>query len=278
LLFDEIEKAHSKVFDALLQVLDSGRMTDGKGEVVDFKNTVILMTSNLGSDIIKMGMEQGSPSEVIEDAVIENLKTSFRPEFLNRFDAKVVYSSLTPEVVVTIAENELIKLSDRLIADNEIELHWHPDVPVEITNKAYDANDGARPIQRFINTEIIGKLTDGFLDGSIKKGDMVFIGVDAGQLALFSVLEEELKAIQDSITQESALEKDLFTKTIQTPKVHEDDIVDADVDDDISTSDMESSLAAAKKKLKSNKKLKKLKKKSKKKEEQEDSLPVETGE
>jgi ATP-dependent Clp protease ATP-binding subunit ClpB len=266
LLFDEIEKAHPRVFDALLQVLDNGRMTDGKGETVNFKNTVIIMTSNLGSNIIKYGFENGDPVELIEAALLDDIKKDFRPEFLNRFDAKVMFNALPPKVIVGIANNELQKLSDRLVRDNELELFWHPDVPVAITNQAYDVNDGARPIQRFIDTEIVAKITEGILDLSITKGDTLFLSTEDDEMILFPVEPEELAAIQASISPEAHLDETLVEQTSTNPKVNPDDIVDAIMDD-----------APSKKEIKARKAAKKAAKKAKKHNATEKPLSTEVG-
>jgi ATP-dependent Clp protease ATP-binding subunit ClpB len=197
ILFDEIEKAHTRVFDALLQILDAGRMTDGQGEVVDFKNTIIIMTSNIGSDIIREGLEHGYDAEVIETALLDEIKKHFRPEFLNRFDAKVVFNSLTPESVEKIAESELKKLINKLQEDNEIDMFYHPDIPVYITNKAYSLVDGARPVKRFINDKIIQLLTDKILCGEVEKGSNVYLRLDENKnLILFSVNDKELQELQ----------------------------------------------------------------------------------
>ena len=214
ILFDEIEKAHPRVFDTLLQILDAGRMTDGQGFEVDFKNTIIIMTSNIGSDIIKAGIEREHPTEVIEMALFDEVKNHFRPEFLNRFDAKVMFNALRPVDVVGISENELQKLQEKLLEDNDIELNWHRDLPVYITNEAYDISNGARPIKRFINDVIVNKLTSAILDGSIKKNSIVYVAVDNG-LVLFQVDREELKAIKSEEVSEIAL-NGVVSKT--TPK------------------------------------------------------------
>lgn len=257
ILFDEIEKAHSKIFDALLQILDAGRMTDGKGNVVDFKNTVIIMTSNIGSQIIRVGLEQGHPIEGIEMALFDEIKKHFRPEFLNRFDAKVMFNSLSPEVVVDIADAELHKLSERLITENNLELHWHPDVPVEITNQAYDVNDGARPIKRFINNTIVNLLTEAILDQTISSGDNIYLSTADGEMIIFPISYDELAVLQKEQEHETTLDAELIEKTTVSSKVDASDIVDAEIDDIDSGSDpddMDKELKAAKKKLKKKKK------------------------
>ena len=200
ILFDEIEKAHSKVFDSLLQVLDSGRMTDGQGVVVDFKNTIIIMTSNYGSEIIRAGIQNDIDIEDIEDAMGEELRKHFRPEFLNRFDAKVVFNSLTPESVCSIAESELNKLADRLLDDNGINLVWHPDTPIFITNVSYDIMMGARPIKRYINEEVVDLITNNILGGEIDKDNSIYLSPeeieDEDKLTIVSVTADDLALIK----------------------------------------------------------------------------------
>jgi ATP-dependent Clp protease ATP-binding subunit ClpB len=196
ILFDEIEKAHKRVFDALLQILDAGRMTDGEGEVVDFKNTIIIMTSNIGSEIIREGLENNYDPDVIESALFEEIKKHFRPEFLNRFDAKVMFNSLTPEIVEKIAETELKKLAEKLSEENEYEIYWHPDVPAFITQERYSIVDGARPIKRYIDETIINQLTDKTLNREIIPGDIVYIRVENDELILIPMDEETLKEVQ----------------------------------------------------------------------------------
>jgi ATP-dependent Clp protease ATP-binding subunit ClpB len=195
ILFDEIEKAHKRVFDALLQILDAGRMTDGKGAVINFKNTIIIMTSNVGSDIIRSGLEQGVDSETIEESLFTELNNHFRPEFLNRFDAKLVFNSLSEESVVKIAESELHKLAESLSENNDLDLYWHSNVPVSIVNVAYSLTDGARPIKRFINDQIISLLTEQIMSGEIQPGNTIYLAADKDGFAVFKVDAEELKAL-----------------------------------------------------------------------------------
>jgi len=232
ILFDEIEKAHPRVFDALLQILDAGRMTDGQGHVVDFRNTMIIMTSNIGSSIIKQGLEQGYPNEAIEIGLFDEIKNHFRPEFLNRFDAKVMFNSLSPESVQGIAESELIKLRDRLQVENDLELHWHMDLATMITNEAYDVNDGARPIKRYINDKMINALTNNILEGIIKPGDTVYAVPNEthDDITIAGVPRETLAEIQGSEVSEIILRGTLIEDTkLPNNKVSDDDIVDADI-------------------------------------------------
>jgi len=224
ILFDEIEKAHPRVFDALLQILDAGRMTDGKGEIVNFKNTIILMTSNIGSDIIRQGLENNYPKEAIDSVIFDEIKKHFRPEFLNRFDSKVVFNSLSPENIINIANNELKELSKRLLSDNDIDLNWHKDMAILITNNAYDIIDGARPIKRFINNLVINKLTEGLLNGEIERGQTIYIRPDTDKkgIILFPLSAKELKVIRSEEIPEIKLRNDLIRKNPKPKKDKKD--------------------------------------------------------
>ncbi len=152
-LFDEIEKAHPDVFNVLLQVLDDGRITDSHGRTVDFKNTIIIMTSNLGSDIILDGIENGEISEAAQIAVGELLKRSFRPEFLNRLDEIIYFKPLSRENISAIVELSLASLSERL-AEKRISVELTDKAKDYIIEKAYDPVYGARPLKRFISANV----------------------------------------------------------------------------------------------------------------------------
>ncbi|MBQ7332781.1 MAG: ATP-dependent chaperone ClpB [Clostridia bacterium] len=152
-LFDEIEKAHPDVFNVLLQVLDDGRITDSHGRVVDFKNTIIIMTSNLGSDIILEGIENGEISESAQIAVSELLKRSFRPEFLNRLDEIIYFKPLTRENITAIVDLSLASLAERL-QEKRISVELTDKAKEYIIEKAYDPIYGARPLKRFIGANV----------------------------------------------------------------------------------------------------------------------------
>ncbi len=203
LLFDEIEKAHPRVFDTLLQVLDAGRMTDGQGRTVNFKNTVIIMTSNTGAHLIQQGIEQGYGMETIEAALEEELKNHFKPEFLNRFDAKITFNSLQVEDIVRIVGSELQKFSEKLHQENDIELHWNPKVPAGIAIVAYDPLNGARPIKRFINDKIVSQLTEMILNQEIRKDSVVYLDIFGEEFVLNVVTDQEMKEIKSSLDQET---------------------------------------------------------------------------
>ncbi len=178
-LFDEIEKAHSEIFNALLQVLDDGRMTDGQGRTVDFRNTLIIMTSNLGSQLW-MNDESGQPRQVSRDAIVDLLKTFFRPEFLNRVDEIVVFKPLTREDLGGIIEIQLRHVSD-LLADRGLKLEISPAAREWLADVGYDPEFGARPLKRAIQREVQDPLALKILSGDFSEGDTIKIELaDAG--------------------------------------------------------------------------------------------------
>jgi ATP-dependent Clp protease ATP-binding subunit ClpB len=166
-LFDEIEKAHPEVFNVLLQILDDGRMTDGHGRTVDFKNTIIIMTSNVGSQWIReLG---GSDREEMEKRVGEALRTTFKPEFLNRIDEIIIFHNLAPEQIVDIVDLQIKRLQDRLM-DHHIQLRLTEAAKKLIAEKGYDPVYGARPLKRIIQQWIENPLSMQMLKGNILDG------------------------------------------------------------------------------------------------------------
>ena len=154
MLFDEIEKAHPDVFNILLQVLDDGRITDSQGRTVDFKNTIIILTSNLGSAAILDGIdEQGQISEQAKNQVEQMLKSAFRPEFLNRLDEIVFYKPLTKDEIIQIVELMLVDLKKRL-AEKELGLAVTDAAKSLIVQEGYDPIYGARPLKRYIQQKL----------------------------------------------------------------------------------------------------------------------------
>jgi ATP-dependent Clp protease ATP-binding subunit ClpB len=168
ILFDEIEKAHPEVFNVFLQILDDGRLTDGQGRVVDFKNVIIIMTSNLGSDLI-LGAER---NEDVRDALLELLKQSFRPEFLNRVDETVIFNRLGKEEIGKIVEIQLKRLTERL-SDRKIELKLTKAAREFLADRGYDPLFGARPLKRTIQAELENPLAKAIIAGKIREGDAV---------------------------------------------------------------------------------------------------------
>ena len=173
ILLDEIEKAHRDVFNVLLQILDDGRLTDGKGRVVNFKNTVIIMTSNLGSDIIL-----NKKFDEAETAVKDLLKNYFRPEFLNRIDDIIVFKSLAKEQVKSIAKILLQNLSNRLEKQIKIKLTWTDTAIDALADQGFDPNFGARPLRRFLSHTVETSLSKLIIAGNIRENETVQIDFD----------------------------------------------------------------------------------------------------
>jgi ATP-dependent Clp protease ATP-binding subunit ClpB len=174
-LLDEVEKAHPDVFNVLLQVLDDGRLTDGQGRTVNFKNTVIVMTSNIGSPLIQQMV--GQPADEIKDAVWEELKNHFRPEFLNRIDETVVFHALDAKNIEAIAAIQLKVLQQRL-AKMDLALDVTPAALAEIAKVGFDPVFGARPLKRAIQQRIENPLSRKLLDGSFGPKDTIVVSTD----------------------------------------------------------------------------------------------------
>jgi ATP-dependent Clp protease ATP-binding subunit ClpB len=168
ILFDEIEKAHPEVFNVFLQILDDGRLTDGQGRVVDFKNVIIIMTSNLGSDLI-LGADR---NEDVKGRLLELLKQSFRPEFLNRIDETVIFNRLGKNEIGKIVEIQLTRLSARL-AERKIVLELTPAAKEQLAARGYDPLFGARPLKRTIQADLENPLAKAIIAGKIREGDTV---------------------------------------------------------------------------------------------------------
>jgi ATP-dependent Clp protease ATP-binding subunit ClpB len=168
ILFDEIEKAHPEVFNVFLQILDDGRLTDGQGRVVDFKNVIIIMTSNLGSDLI---LETERP-EVLRDSLAELLKQTFRPEFLNRIDETVIFNRLGKSEIGKIIDIQLAHLTARL-AERKITLKVTDTAKALLGERGYDPQFGARPLKRTIQAELENPLAKLVIAGKIREGDIV---------------------------------------------------------------------------------------------------------
>ncbi len=187
-LFDEIEKAHPDVFNVLLQILDDGRLTDGQGRTVDFKNTIVIMTSNIGSPRILeyRGTFAGEGFERMKETVLEELRGHFRPEFLNRVDEIIVFHALTEEHLKQIVEIQLGSLRKRL-ADRHIDLELTDRARGHLVRSGYDPSYGARPLKRAIQREIETPLARRILGGEVRDGHHVVVDVDpAGHLVFES--------------------------------------------------------------------------------------------
>lgn len=185
-LFDEVEKAHPDVFNVLLQVLDDGHITDGQGRTVDFKNTIIILTSNLGSQFILDGIDgNGSISESARSEVESLLKRSFRPEFLNRLDEIVFYKPLTKTEIFGIIDIQTADLQKRL-KDKQLTLTISDEAKQFIVDASYDPNFGARPLKRYIQRNLETLIAQEILADKVRQGDIIKIGVADGALAVDS--------------------------------------------------------------------------------------------
>lgn len=182
ILLDEIEKAHADVFNILLQVLDDGRLTDGHGRTVDFKNTVLVMTSNLGSDVIQN--MSGGDYDVMKESVMGIVRQYFRPEFLNRVDDAVVFHPLDQAQIADIAKIQLKVLQDRVM-DSDICLKFNADALAYIVEVGYDPAYGARPLKRAIQKYVENPLAQALLSGRFVGGDKVSVSLKSGELAFF---------------------------------------------------------------------------------------------
>jgi ATP-dependent Clp protease ATP-binding subunit ClpB len=180
ILFDEIEKAHHDVFNVLLQILDDGRLTDGQGRIVDFKNSIVIMTSNIGSHRILdyRGEFHGRNYEQMQAAVLEELRKHFRPEFLNRVDETVVFHALTEEQLTKIVDIQLQHLRKRL-EERHITLELTDAAKHHLVRVGYDPAFGARPLKRAIQKEVETPLGRQILQGAIRDGHHVLVDFDA---------------------------------------------------------------------------------------------------
>ena len=197
ILFDEIEKAHPEVFNILLQILDDGRLTDSKGRMVNFKNTIIIMTSNLGNEVIKqysIGFADAKnkneahvmPTEEMREKIDKILKDNFKLEFLNRIDEIVIFKSLSKEVLQQIVELELNKVETRLL-DKNIKVRIAAKIKKHLAIKGYDTTFGARPLKRLIQNMILDELALDIIEGKIKEGDKVMIDLNAFNKVVLNV-------------------------------------------------------------------------------------------
>ncbi|MDD5067815.1 MAG: AAA family ATPase, partial [bacterium] len=185
ILFDEIEKAHSDVFNILLQILDDGRLTDGQGKTVDFRNTVIIMTSNLGSKrILEMG-EKKAAGEEVEAEINAELKEHFRPEFLNRIDEIIIFKNLTRDDLVKIVDIQ-VRLANKNLSQKKITMDLNKEAKEYLLKKGYDYSFGARPLKRVIQHEILDELAMKILDNGFKEGDHIKVSAKEGKGLVFT--------------------------------------------------------------------------------------------
>jgi ATP-dependent Clp protease ATP-binding subunit ClpB len=182
ILFDEIEKAHPDVFNVLLQVLDDGRLTDGQGHTIDFRNTLIVMTSNLGADFL-VNQPEGQDTDAVREQVMAVVRSAFRPEFLNRVDEIILFHRLKRDQMSRIVEIQLRRLS-RLLEDRKITLTLDPAAREWLADKGYDPAYGARPLKRAIQKAVQDPLAELILSGKIKDGEAVKVSVAPGKQSL----------------------------------------------------------------------------------------------
>ena len=185
LLLDEIEKAHPDVFNVLLQVLDDGRLTDGQGRTVDFKNVVLIMTSNVGSTFIAEAVGNNEDLMRMRKHVMDSLRGQFRPEFLHRIDEIVFFHGLLEQQLEAIVELETQALAKRL-AERKINLELTPAAKALIAKEGYDPAYGARPIRRTIQKLILDPLAQKVLSGEYNEGDTVFVDAENGSIQFWT--------------------------------------------------------------------------------------------
>jgi ATP-dependent Clp protease ATP-binding subunit ClpB len=182
ILFDEIEKAHPDVFNVFLQVLDDGRLTDGQGHTVDFRNTLIVMTSNLGADYL-VNQPEGQDTDAVRDQVMSVVRSAFRPEFLNRVDEIILFHRLKRDQMSRIVDIQLRRLA-KLLEERKITLALDPAAREWLADKGYDPAYGARPLKRAIQKAVQDPLAELILSGAVKDGETVAISVAPGKQAL----------------------------------------------------------------------------------------------
>ena len=194
MLLDEIEKAHPDVFNILLQIMEDGRLTDGKGKVVNFKNTIIIMTSNVGAHTIKKQKSMGFSIDSTDDGeyekmkenVMQELKKTLKPEFLNRLYETIVFHKLTKDNMSSILNLMLNSIGERL-KENNISLQFNDDSKKFLIDKGIDLNFGARPLRRVIIKEVEDRLSEEMLTGKVKKGDSLLVSVNKDKLKFNSI-------------------------------------------------------------------------------------------
>jgi ATP-dependent Clp protease ATP-binding subunit ClpB len=181
ILFDEIEKAHSEVFNVLLQLLDDGRLTDGHGRTVDFRNTVVIMTSNVGSQHIQEMLTEWTEEEQIRKYVMEDLKKTFKPEFLNRIDETIIFHSLNKELLMKIVDIQINRMK-RYLKERHIDIVLTDRIKAHLSEIGYDPLYGARPLKRAIQKEILNSLAAKLLEGTFKSGDVVEVDKEGDEI------------------------------------------------------------------------------------------------
>ncbi|HWK86871.1 MAG TPA: ATP-dependent chaperone ClpB [Xanthobacteraceae bacterium] len=192
ILFDEIEKAHPDVFNVLLQVLDEGRLTDGQGRTVDFRNTLLVMTSNIGADLL-VGLGENDDVEKVRDQVMSLVRANFRPEFLNRVDEIILFHRLKRAQMGAIVDIQVARLQ-KLLDERKITIELSKDAREFLANKGYDPAYGARPLKRVIQKELQDPLAGKILAGEIKDGERIKVGLAKGELTFNTAAAKERAA------------------------------------------------------------------------------------
>jgi ATP-dependent Clp protease ATP-binding subunit ClpB len=182
ILFDEIEKAHPDVFNVLLQVLDDGRLTDGQGRTVDFRNTIIILTSNIGAEYL-VNQKEGEDTDAVRDLVMAEVRSKFRPEFLNRLDDIILFHRLQRSEMGKIVDIQIARVQ-KLLTDRKIKLELDDKARSWLANRGYDPAYGARPLKRVIQRHVQDPLAEQILSGRVKDGDTVRVSVRDGEIAL----------------------------------------------------------------------------------------------
>ncbi len=206
ILFDEIEKAHPEVFNILLQVLDEGRLTDAKGRVVNFRNAVIILTSNIGSEFIqkmeRIGFSDNTDKEAYEntkDRVLEALKENFRPEFINRLDETIVFDVLSPEAITSIVEIRIAKVIERL-KEKDINLSVTAKALKYLGREGYKPEFGARPLNRLIQTKILNPVASKIIGGELRAGGKVVVDEKDGELVIKADEKKSRVAVKEGVS------------------------------------------------------------------------------
>jgi ATP-dependent Clp protease ATP-binding subunit ClpC len=202
ILLDEVEKAHPDTFNALLQIMEDGRLTDSKGRTVDFKNTILIMTSNVGSEVLRrqeIGFDKGTKKEKAEaekefnNRITEMLKDSFRPEFLNRIDEIVTFTNLTPENIKEIARR-LVEKTKKLLSEQGINFDLNASAITYLAEKGYSEEYGARPLRRLIQKELDNVLSERIIRGDLEKGEKVIVKSDKNGLVIDVAKKSKVKS------------------------------------------------------------------------------------
>ena len=185
ILFDEIEKAHPDVFNVLLQVLDEGRLTDGQGRTVDFRNTLIVLTSNIGAELL-VALGEDEDVDKVRDQVMSLVRANFRPEFLNRIDEIILFHRLKRDQMGAIVDIQVARLQ-KLLEERKVVIELSPEARNFLAEKGYDPAYGARPLKRVIQKELQDPLAGRLLAGEIKEGDRIKVGFAKGELTFKTV-------------------------------------------------------------------------------------------